>query len=122
MKKSILFGALALFAIGAMSIQNVEAQNPVKKSKANTEMKKVSTKEKPASTTTSKPKAMENCKKSEKVNASDDCCKPLNKDLTSKQKPSGNTGNAGNQINSMTKPKPSSKVKTAAKPSSNAER
>lgn len=34
MKKSILFGALALFAISAMSIQNVNAQNEVK-SKSN---------------------------------------------------------------------------------------
>lgn len=32
MKKSILFGVLAFFAVNAMSIQSIEAQNPVKKS------------------------------------------------------------------------------------------
>ena len=36
MKKSILFGALAMFAIGALSIQNVNAQTPVKVKKAET--------------------------------------------------------------------------------------
>ena len=33
MKKAVLFGVMAMFAIGAMSIQTAEAQNPVKKSK-----------------------------------------------------------------------------------------
>ena len=33
MKKSIIFGVLAMFAVSAMSIQGVEAQNPVKKTK-----------------------------------------------------------------------------------------
>ena len=37
MKKSIIFGVLAMFAVGAMSIQSAEAQNPVKKNKENTE-------------------------------------------------------------------------------------
>ena len=36
MKKSILFGALAMFAIGALSIQDVNAQTPVKVKKAET--------------------------------------------------------------------------------------
>ena len=40
MKKSILIGALALFAIGALSIQSAEAQNPVKKQETKTEVKK----------------------------------------------------------------------------------
>ena len=31
MKKSILFGALAFFAISAMSVQNVQAQDNIKK-------------------------------------------------------------------------------------------
>lgn len=39
MKKTVLFGALAMFAIVALGIQTAEAQNPVKKADVKTEKK-----------------------------------------------------------------------------------
>ena len=65
MKKSILFGALAIFALGAMSIQDVNAQNAEVKAKG----KKIETASenqvKPAATTVAQDPV--NQKK-------DDCC------------------------------------------------
>lgn len=64
MKKSILFGVMAMFAIGALSIQTANAQNvEVKVKKAETA--KVSTKaETPSATTVAQ----------EPVKKTDDCC------------------------------------------------
>ena len=64
MKKTILFGIMAMFAIGAMSIQTANAQNAeVKVKKA--EAAKVTTKaEKPSTTTVAQ----------EPVKKTDDCC------------------------------------------------
>lgn len=70
MKKSILIGALALFAIGAMSIQSAEAQNPVKKQGTKTEIKKAET-----------VKADDT-----KQAASDDCCAAGSHSKCSKKK------------------------------------
>lgn len=64
MKKTILFGVMAMFAIGALSIQTANAQNAdvkVKKSEA----AKVSTKTETPSTTTITQ---------EPVKKTDDCC------------------------------------------------
>lgn len=63
MKKSILFGALAFFAVSAMSIENANAQTPVKVKKAETT--EVSKKSQAPSTTTVKQ---------EPVKKTDDCC------------------------------------------------
>ena len=64
MKKTILFGVVAMFAIGAMSIQTANAQNAeVKVKKAETA--KVSTKSETPSTTTVAQ---------EPVKKTDDCC------------------------------------------------
>lgn len=63
MKKSILFGALAFFAVSAMSIENANAQTPVKVKKAETT--EVSKKSQAPSTTTVKQ---------EPVKKADDCC------------------------------------------------
>ena len=64
MKKTILLGVMAMFAIGAMSIQTANAQNAeVKVKKA--EAAKVTTKaEKPSTTTVAQ----------EPVKKTDDCC------------------------------------------------
>ena len=63
MKKSILFGALAFFAVSAMSIQDVNAQNEVKADSKKVES--VSEKqEKPSSTKVAQ----------EPVKKKDDCC------------------------------------------------
>lgn len=67
MKKSILLGALAFFAIGAMSIQNVEAQEPVKKA-ATTEVSK-----KPA-VKADDQKTEKQTVTSEKAEKPHDCC------------------------------------------------
>ena len=63
MKKSILFGALAMFAIGAMSIQEVNAQNEVKVKKAETTTVKEKQEKPSAVTVTQEP-----------VKKKDDCC------------------------------------------------
>ncbi len=63
MKKSILFGALAFFAVSAMSIENANAQTPVKVKKAETT--EVSKKSQAPSATTVKQ---------EPVKKTDDCC------------------------------------------------
>lgn len=44
MKKSLLFGMLAAFAISALSVQNLDAQNPVKKAPTETKVEKKSEK------------------------------------------------------------------------------
>ena len=71
MKRSILFGALAFFAISAMSIQNVDAQNPVKKT---TEKQAVTTvkssKDASSDNKTAKPQVS-----AESKEAKADCCK-----------------------------------------------
>lgn len=64
MKKSILFGALAMFAIGALSIQDVNAQNAEVKSKK-TETTVVKPEKQPVATTV----AQEPVKQKK-----DDCC------------------------------------------------
>lgn len=78
MKKSILFGALAFFAFGALSIQDVNAQN----NEVKQETKKVATvneKEKaPAATTTMQEpvkQKKDECCKEQKMEKKGDCCK-----------------------------------------------
>ena len=120
MKKSILIGALALFAIGTMSIQNVEAQNPVKKSKANTEMSKADkSKDKKATPATkaAQPKEKQaETKKCGKISSSEDCCNHSNNNSNASKLKMNNSGNAGNNVNSMVKPDPTNAKKEADKP------
>ena len=81
MKKSILLGALAIFAISAMSIQSVEAQNPVKKQNVKTEVKKNqnSTDAATPTTTEKSDKAAVDKTADTKQAASHDCCASENK-------------------------------------------
>ena len=75
MKKSILFGALAFFAIGAMSIQNAEAQEPVKNNK--TQMQEVSIEKKtvkPAAEKQEAKKAEAKAEKKVEMKHVGDCC------------------------------------------------
>lgn len=75
MRKSFLFGVLAFFAVSAMSIQSVEAQNPVKK--ATTE-KKVEKKSEKAVTADSKEMKKGDCCAEKKATcdkkAGGECC------------------------------------------------
>ena len=77
MKKSILFGALAFFAVSAMSIQDVNAQNEVKVNtkKAETVSEK---QEKPAVSTVAQPVKKDDCCADKKLSTdkkeSKDCC------------------------------------------------
>ena len=76
MKKRILLGALALFAIGAMSIQTVEAQEPVKKNQAEKVTEKKVEKEKPAEMKAEKAKKDACCKEAGKeCEKKKECCK-----------------------------------------------
>ena len=81
MKKSILLGALAIFAISAMSIQSVEAQNPVKKQNVKTEVKKSqnSTDAATPTVTVKSDKATVDKTADTKQAASHDCCASDNK-------------------------------------------
>ena len=75
MKKSVLFGVLAFFAVSAMSVQNVEAQKPVKKS--TTTEKKVEKKAEAAATADTKAVKKDDCCANKTVTTdkkSDDCC------------------------------------------------
>ena len=86
MKKSILFGALAMFAIGALSIQNANAQTPVKVKKAETTTVSETADTPNATTVKQEPvkQKKDDCSDSKKVCAekkvstdkkkSDDCC------------------------------------------------
>ena len=74
MKKSIILGALAIFAISAMSIQKVEAQEPVKKQGVKTEIKKAEKEVTPATTTAAAEKDVKTKKAEAQPAASDDCC------------------------------------------------
>ncbi|MBQ8957870.1 MAG: hypothetical protein IJ057_05145 [Bacteroidales bacterium] len=74
MKKSILFGVLAFFAVSAMSVQSVDAQNPVKKP---TTEKKVEKKAEAAASTESKVVKKDDCcanKAGTTEKKTDDCC------------------------------------------------
>ena len=90
MKKSILFGALAMFAIGALSIQNVNAQTPVKVKK--TETTTVSeTADTPNATTVKQEPVKQkkgDCCDSKQVSADNkktDCCAADNAKTTEKK-------------------------------------
>ena len=119
MKKSLIFGVLAAFAISAMSVQSLNAQNPVK-TKTKTE-KQVERKADKASTTSS---ASENTikKQSKKdvkpaqSNTVSDCCKSSG-DNTCKKKLS--TTNASDQPNSAVKPKPETQSQTGTNQTGN---
>lgn len=80
MKKSILFGALAMFAIGALSIQNANAQTPVKVKKAETTTVSETADTPNATTVKQEPvkQKKDDCSDSKKVCAdkkkSGDCC------------------------------------------------
>lgn len=75
MRKSFLFGVLAFFAVSTMSIQSVEAQNPVKK--ATTE-KKVEKKSEKAVSADSKEMKKDDCCAEKKAacdkKAGGECC------------------------------------------------
>lgn len=123
MKKSLLFGVLAAFAISALSVQSLNAQNPVKtatQTEKAVENKAVKT-----------DKAVKNAtpeNKIEKQSAKDvkpapsatasDCCKKNKecdktcKNTTSKDKLS--TTNASNQPNAAVKPKPTTKPQSSS--------
>lgn len=76
MKKRILLGALALFAIGAMSIQTVEAQEPVKKNQTEKVTEKKVEKEKPAEMKAEKAKKDACCKEfGKECEKKKECCK-----------------------------------------------
>lgn len=119
MKKSLIFGVLAAFAISAVSVQNINAQNPVKtnKTEAKAEKKadvkaapvKVEKKaDKPAKASAApKNKIRKQSKKDVKpaqTSTASDCCKSNNTncDNTSKKKLSGTNGS--NQSNAAVKP------------------
>ena len=70
MKKQVLLGALAFFAIGAMSIHNAVAQEPVKKEKAEKAIEKKEVKEAEAV----EMKA-DCCKEAKAGEKKADCCK-----------------------------------------------
>ena len=128
MKKTLLFGVLAAFAISALSVQSLNAQNPVKtatQTEKAVENKAVKT-----------DKAVKNAtpeNKIEKQSAKDvkpapsatasDCCKKnkecdktcknkTSKDTTCKDKLS--TTNASNQPNAAVKPKPTTKPQSSS--------
>ena len=74
MTKSILFGVLAFFAVSAMSVQSVDAQNPVKKPATE---KKVEKKAETATAADTKAVKKDDCCASKAVSAekkTDDCC------------------------------------------------
>ena len=94
MRKSNLFGVLAIFAISALSIQTAEAQIPIKKKNTTEKVtdKKVTTAdEAPATTIKVKPQAASEDAKvkdredaplstaNKKVEKKDDCCKSAEK-------------------------------------------
>ena len=73
MKKSILFGALACFAISALGIQNATAQTPDLKA----EKKEISTEKMKAPTTINQEpvkQKKDDCCANKKVEKKDDCC------------------------------------------------
>lgn len=102
MKKSLLFGVLAFFAVNAVSIQGVDAQNPVKKKEKTTQQV-----EKQSSKTVDQDNT---CKKSQQP-ASDCCAKPCNKQC----KP---TPNADSKQSTTEKPQVKSSTANEAKPNS----
>ncbi len=133
MKKSLLFGVLAAFAISALSVQNLNAQNPVKT--ATTTEKKVENKtdkvNQAVKTATPDNKIEKQSAKDVKPAQSStvsDCCKTNKecdktcknktskdktcKDTTSKDKLS--TTNASNQPNAAVKPKPTTKPQSGS--------
>lgn len=117
MKKSLLFGVLAAFAISAVSVQNLNAQNPVKTT-TKTE-KKV---EKKASSDFSTEKAVkkDGCcaeKKATCDKKKDDCCASKEVDKTSKKKLS--VTNGSNQPNAAVKPKPQAQSQTSSSNNAN---
>ena len=75
MKKSIIFGVLAMFAVSALSIQSVEAQNPVKNT---TTTEKVTVKPQDKKTVTVDKKTNESCADTkvakDQKNVKSDCC------------------------------------------------
>ena len=86
MKKRILLGALALFAIGAMSIQTVEAQEPVKKNQTEKVTEKKVEKEKPAEMKAEKAKKDACCKEAGKeCEKKKECCKEAGKECEKKK-------------------------------------
>lgn len=109
MKKNILFGALAFFAFSAMSIQSVEAQNPVKKQNSTTsEAKKVKAdNDKKSATFSSSKQSM----KAEK--ASDDCCASAS-DNACKNKVSTST-DANKKVRDKAKPSAKKTKRRAAR-------
>ena len=109
MKKSILFGALAFFAISAMNIQSAEAQNPVKKHDAKTEVKQDKTAVEAATTTATAPVGIKINKKA----ASDDCCAKKNS-ADCKKKLSTST-ESGKKKSSVVKSKASAKKAKATR-------
>ena len=113
MKKSILLGALAIFDISAMSIQSVEAQNPVKKQKAKTEVKKSQNSTDAATPSISaKPsKPVVDKAADTKQAASHDCCASDNKC----KKQLGTTSKANKKASSIVKPEVKKSKKKAAK-------
>ncbi len=123
MKKSLLFGVLAAFAISAVSVQNLNAQNPVKtatQTEKAVENKAVKT-DKAVKNATPENKIEKQSAKDVKPvqNATDsDCCKKNKecdktcKNKTSKDKLS--TTNASNQPNAAVKPKPTTKPQSSS--------
>lgn len=120
MKKSLLFGMLAAFAISALSVQNLNAQNPVKT--ATTTEKKVENKtdkvNQAVKTATPDNKIEKQSAKDVKPAQSStvsDCCKPNNNcDNTCKNKKKLSTTNASDQPNAAVKPKPQTKPESGS--------
>ena len=123
MKKSLLFGVLAAFAISALSVQSLNAQNPVKtatQTEKAVENKAVKT-DKAVKNATPENKIEKQSAKDVKPapSATDsDCCKKNKerdktcKNTTSKDKLS--TTNASNQPNAAVKPKPTTKPQSSS--------
>ena len=123
MKKSLLFGVLAAFAISALSVQSLNAQNPVKtatQTEKAVENKAVKT-DKAVKNATPENKIEKQSAKDVKPapSATDsDCCKKNKecdktcKNKTSKDKLS--TTNASNRPNAAVKPKPTTKPQSSS--------
>lgn len=123
MKKSLLFGVLAAFAISAVSVQSLSAQNPVK---TNTQSEKaVENKSEKADKTVKvttpenklEKQSVKDAKPAQTTTASD-CCKE-NKECDKTCKKKLSTTNASNQPNAAVKPKPQVKPQSSSQTNAN---
>lgn len=113
MKKTLLFGVLAAFAISAVSVQNLSAQNPVKTT-TKTE-KKVEKKADKVVAPENKieKQSMKDAKPAQSSTVSD-CCKPSNNNCDNTCKKKLSTTNASNQPNAAVKPKPQTQSQSSS--------